>query len=797
MQISKRVKDLNKRFRGKIVDEQPHQSDQRQLKKRRTRLEIFHLPKDVIDIIIFFIPDGYLETYLDIPFIGEYAANRFYRYIEILPLVANTYPLESPYMANDSVEPNKYQTMSIRKTYTSNLPNFLIHPNEDGGSGNTYYRQLSVNEFVQLSKTYPRFQPKVVHFMTLNRFVWMHERYPTILKRLPHIDISFEDRFIFTGDTFFNSQYNIYRVFNIPEEFINKNVFSRISCMCSRGVPRGIGKRWTENLEELYFGGDMSGGMDPTIGQLYRLFPRLKRLCLGARIWYVPEGMPRFPPMLEFLQIRGLSRRTIARNGWNFSYLAYLKEIIVETDFCLDTLRRFKFPPGIERVLVSCESYPELTPRLLNLDGVERYPNLKEFRVRFPVDGQKVFSHNAHFPPNLQKLDIAVERYSGNHPLPLVDLGDNLKLPDNLKVLQLYTNNGFYHPEELFFPPSLEILSLYNEMIDGWAEPYDWHDVLFPDSLVQLNLHVTTTEGLALPKSLRSLNLSSIRPSSYIDFFNLENLVQLIYSYVGMEDFVYKLPFTLKTLDLSSSKSLHTIHIDAPNLKSVLLNETGFASLDRRNFRLPDSVERLSLNNSGLKSTAANSLPRMLKQLCLQKCSLTSDLLDNLQLQDYQNLVKLDLSENRISRLGSNTLPPSLEWLRLDKNPVSTFSNSSIFSDLTRLRELNISRTNINNYLQTNELKFPSSLISLNLAENGLQKGAVGHLILSSCTQLQELCLVGNVDIEDIQEIVDVIKSTCPDMVDLMLNSSLDDCVLKEDFLSFHASPIVEVRFGM
>ncbi|KAG7665550.1 uncharacterized protein J8A68_000952 [[Candida] subhashii] len=746
MQTSKRLNDLKDR----IVDEQPHQSDERQLKKRRTRLEIFHLPKDIIDIIIFFIPDGYLETYLDIPFIGEYAANRFYRYLEILPLVANTYPLKSPYtypskssnyayMEHELVEPNRYQTMSTRKTEKFRLPNFLIHPNEDGGSGDTYYRQLSLNAFVQLSNKYPRFQPKVVHFTTFNRFSWMHERYPGILARLPHIDISFEDRIILTSQSVFNSQYNIYRVFNIPEQFINSKAFSDISSLCTRSFPIGIGKCWAETLQELYL-------YDPrldlnVISKMDSHFPRLKKLGLEIFIQF-SKLFSCFPSNLEFLQIRMMEEDYgCFANRWDFSYLTYLKQFVVDTGFSLDTLDRFKFPRGIERVTICAADTGELFPDPTSFDSIEMYPNLKEFRVRYRSEKRKVLSHNTYFPKTLQKLEISVAALEN----PSVELGENLRFPGDLKVLQIYSYHGDYEPENLVLPGSLRILSLFNETDEEFEESYDWAGVKFPESLVQLNMMCTKGDGIPFPKSLRGLYINTLYDST-LNFLTLENLVQLKY--------------------LSWNRFLSEIIVEAPNLKSVVLEATGFTSIDPSTFQLPDCVELLYLSTPmGIEVTVPNTLPTSLTHLYLPSSYLSSDLLNKLQLQDYKRLVKLDLSDNDISHLGNNSLPSSLEWLRLDKNPISTFSNSEVFSDLRRLRELNISHTNVNDYLQTGELKFPSSLISLNLAENNLEKDVVGHLILSSCTQLQELCLVGSVDIEVVQEIVDVIKSTCPDMI--------------------------------
>lgn len=247
-------------------------------------------------------------------------------------------------------------------------------------------------------------------------------------------------------------------------------------------------------------------------------------------------------------------------------------------------------------------------------------------------------------------------------------------------------------------------------------------------------------------------------------------------------------------------------------------SESYFESLDNSCFLLPASVEVLSISgpryrhdSGGSLSIAANAFPPLIKELYLKRCKVTSDTFEELHLRAYKNLEALDLLNNKISRLENNIFPLSLQYLRLDENPISAVSTPNVFSELKNLRKLIMSGTlglvrqsrdlpkpnslvsrqkDIANYLQSdqaNMLNFPSSLISLNLSNNHLQKGVALKLGLLNCCQLQEVCLGGNREMTDIQIIVDQLKSSSPNMVELFLDRELQEYINEGEvsFLNF------------
>lgn len=529
--------------------------------------------------------------------------------------------------------------------------------------------------------------------------------------------------------------------------------------------------------------------------ELPLLFPNLKRLRLFGSIDVSSQVtcLPQLPELLQFLQIA-----ICEFDELDLSYLDNLREFVANAPIGVDRLDRFIFPLGIERIALIGDANCGMEERNLDsLDGIELYPNLKEFRVILGnVTKTSVFSNTRCFPTNLQKLDISLFDLCGDvvpyNQEPLVTIGRSFPIPHDLKVLELHTHCGFYRAEQLSLPMSLRVLSISNDVhyrYHEYAEKEDWSGLVCPDSLVELNLEVTTLEGISLPKSLHSARLYTIEPIKQLDLQELDNLVRLKIGYGRLDIFIGKLPSSLQILDLSDN-SFQEVFIDAPNLKLVnLTNHQGFRVIHSGNFHVPDSVEVLALVLVKPSKIYPNILPILLRELYLKKSYITTKSLAQIELGSYKSLVKLDLLGNEISFL-ENHIPSSLQWLCLDGNPISAFASASVFSSLKSLQKLSMASTKINEYFQKdgNLLIFPSSLISLDLSDNELQSGVSPHLIFLTRTQLQEVCLVGNPDMTDAQIIVEVLKASSPDMVELLLDRQLQEYVREEgvNFLSFY-----------
>ncbi|KAG7661298.1 uncharacterized protein J8A68_005190 [[Candida] subhashii] len=627
-------------------------------KKQKTSKQLIYLPDDIGELIVSYVPDHYLETTIFLPVIGEFIAMKLYRYIEI----------DSP--SSNFTEQSQFQFIVNRVKVSQGV--------FDKGSSRTCYKKLSVNQFVQASKTYPE-----------------------ILRKLPRINVSLRDD-PNRASSLLELPYNIHSISDIPKESAVVKLLSSISGLCTGQLPQIADKSWGKDLQELELRGE--NGLD----ELPHLFPNLKKLRLG-KLDLVGIRTPRLPSKLQCLSIEGYAEEL------DVTYLDNLTEFIVDIDDDLNILDIIKLPLGIERVTVFRNYFGPAKEEPANL---EIYPNLKDIR-----------------------LDYTYEPSRRDEPWVVsVTLEELLKIPDTLKTLTINLFNGVLLPDNLILPPSLRVLSTSSIPVIFSREPgMDWSSAIFPETLTELTLEINYLEGIELPISLQSLYLRTTFPIESVNFLYLKHLVNLKLSV-----------------------------IEASNLKQVEFTDLPFGCIRTSNFQLPDCVESLSFLG------------------CLEpKVS---------EMAQYfgSRHEKLDLSGNSIDQLDK--LPSSLTWLCLNGNPICNFSTPTFFSDLTQLRELRMASTKINEYFESDQsmvLNFPSSLVILNLFNNMLRPGVAPRLILSGCTQLQELWLSANPNMRDVQVIIDTIKSSSPEIVELRLDEEVRKYVKEEgtNFLWFLECP--------
>ncbi|KAG7664970.1 uncharacterized protein J8A68_001498 [[Candida] subhashii] len=750
-------------------------------KRQRRRLELFDLPNEIIELIVFFIPDYILETYVNLPFLGGYAINRLYRFAEVSEY--------SRFL--DSREVYKY--IIQKRVSKPVLKCYLNYVHQE--SSKRVFKPLRLYQLVQFVRKYPSFKPKIVYFSSYDQFLWFHERYTSILSQLPRIDLAVteSDR---SPPISFGLDYNIYRVLlpsrqnttDSSKGFIHGKMLPNIVSVLAKSIPSFEDKTWGRNIQELTLWNVGSN-------DLCRIFPNLKRLRIDGLLDLSVNDFPRLPLSLQFLQINITKFVEL-----DVTYLGSLREFVAAIHSALDSLRRFTFPPGIERVILWSEYGSANEPDISDLDSIELYPNLKEFEIEIKSQGYgtRIFSNNT-FPSSLRKLRITMEdhpasqwSFEGNGTEVFIPIGNNLQIPKNLNVLQLKAYLGCYQPDKLLFPSSLRVLHISNDWNQTkqrwwkWPIPEEnWSQAVFPDTLVELKLKVFKIGKIRFPKSLRSLVLSSWHGIELLNLASMENLVQLKIGWVEeSSDFICKLPLSLDILDLSRSTIRGRIIIEASNLKQFKLPLIRL--LSRSKFQIPACVQQLLF--TGFRSSiriGRDFLPNSLTELDLSRCDTKSKLFDQFQIHNYKNLVKLDLSSNKLSRLGD--LPASLEYLNLGRNPIAVF-NPTAFWNLPKLKELYLNSTNIFIQLHGMSLHFPHSLVKLDLSLNNLQPGAAANIILSSCDQLQELRLFGNKEMTDAQVIVDVVKSSIPNIVEVILDWEVGKHIRQEEgvnFLSF------------
>ncbi|KAG7661297.1 uncharacterized protein J8A68_005189 [[Candida] subhashii] len=719
-------------------------------KKQKTGKQIIYLPDEIGELIVSYIPDHYLEANLFTPLIGEFIAMKLYRYIHVGSLFSKL----GGQLQFKFVDSQRGLQGIVSQSFF-NDENFV--------SAKDSYTELSVNQFVQLSKKYPRFKPHIIHFHSLNRLFWMHHRYPEILRKLPRVDVSLRDDSN-RASSLVALPYNIYSISDIPKVFTEVNLLSNISGLCADYLPQIADKSWGKDLQELEL------RWEKGLGELPHLFPNLKKLRIDS-LDSLGIGTLRFPSKLQCLNIRVEHIERL-----DVSYLDGLTEFVAEIGYGSNILDKIKFPLGIERVILFCDYYGPVTEAPANL---EIYPNLRDFRIYYSY---------IHSPWEVS-----------------VTIGELLKIPDTLKILSVDLEPGSLLPANLILPHSLTVLSLSNIPLDFVDRRGNaWSSVIFPETLVELILQIAYLEGITLPKSLQRLYLTTTLPIESVKFLDLKNLTNLKLdgNCVGAK-LICKFPSSLESLEvLFEDIPLEKVVIEASNLKQIEFKDLPFKCIGTSNFQLPDCVESLSFltikkhevseMEENLRSRHGeikrNVFPSRLRELYLKGCFITSDILEGIGLQSNSNLEKLDLSYNSISRLEK--LPSSLKSLRLDGNPISKFLTPTIFSDLTKLRELRMADTKINEYFESDQstvLNFPSSLVILNLSNNKLQPGVAPRLLLSGCAQLQELWLSGNRAMTDVQVIIDTVKSASPEIVELRLDEEVRKYVKVEgdNFLSF------------
>ncbi|KAG7661299.1 uncharacterized protein J8A68_005191 [[Candida] subhashii] len=713
-------------------------------KKQKTGKQIIYLPDEIGELIVSYIPDHYLEANLFTPLIGEFIAMKLYRYIHVGSLFSKL----GGQLQFKFVDSQRGLQGIVSQSFF-NDENFV--------SAKDSYTELSVNQFVQLSKKYPRFKPHIIHFHSLNRLFWMHHRYPEILRKLPRVDVSLRDDSN-RASSLLELPYNIYSISDIPKVFTEVNLLSNISGLCADYLPQIADKSWGKDLQELEL------GREKGLHELPHLFPNLKKLRID-NLESLGVGTLRFPSKLQCLNIRvGHIERL------DVSYLDNLTEFVAEIGYDSNKLDKMRFPLGIERVILFCAYYGPVTEAPANL---EIYPNLRDFRIFY-----------SYVPLGIDEPNEVS-----------VTVGELLKIPDTLRILTIDLLEGQLLPDNLKLPPSLRVLSISNTRMSGNG----WSSVTFPETLTELTLQVDCLEGIELPKSLQRLYLTTTFPIESVNFLDLKHLVNLKLDgeWVG-ENFICSFPSSLETLQVLFEYSpLEEVVIEASNLKQVAFKEAPFKCIGTSNFELPDCVESLSFDTSMenclsemeeyLKSRHGK-IERNIFPSSLRELYLASNFLEGVGLQSYSNLEKLELLGNNISRLDK--LPSSLKSLRLDGSPICKCLTPTIFSDLTNLRELRMADTKINEYFESDQsrvLNFPSSLVILNLSNNKLQLGVAPRLLLSGCTQLQELWLSGNSDMTDVQVIIDTVKSASPEIVELRLDEEVRNRVKEGgvNFLSF------------
>ncbi|KAG7661007.1 uncharacterized protein J8A68_005527 [[Candida] subhashii] len=736
---------------------------------------ILKLPHNVIQLIIDCIPNDYLEVYSDIPILQEFAARSVYRYIKIVS-------------ADEFYHMDKYQAIPRLEPVDYEVEDYFANVRE--------YKKLRPVALVQLMKKYTNFCPNIVCFTHIELFMWFHKKHPEILKKLPRIDFTLLNESIPSNVNSFDFEiYNVYRVWEVPG-LSNKKLFSSIKSLRCDNFQINFREGWGENLQELEF-----------IGNFRTLPPlpsTLRKLQLGGsgslpsqfmrqQIDLSSSSLPSFPLGLECLKLFICDFDEL-----DISYLENLRDFHLVAD--IKSMSQLKLPLQIQRVALKNSRNGGSTSIMQSLKSLESYKNLREFRIEDKnVWRRTSVLDNVVFPQSLETLEINIHNFSAKQTgWQEEDPFTNCKLPPGLKVLQIQTHIGLENPSKMEIPNSLKFLNINTVQVitheDEYFDqggPHDWSNVQLP-SLTGLRLGASTFYGIVFPESLLSLECSSPSKIKIGDIMFPKHLIHLKISMLKSAE-LNDLPPMLQKLDLLENELEKVIINNAPSLKEVELSCNIFGNISGSNFQLPDTVEILSLEECPwVKEISANVFPTNLRKLDLKHTPVSPNAINNIISSNYQHLTHLDLFSCKISKLDK--LPPTLEWIRLDRNPISSFSPTAL-SELIKLKVLSMRSTEINGFLENgNKLVFPGSLISLDLSGNHFHPGAVRSLVLYSCVNLQELILVHNPDMNDVQILVDVVKTFCPAIDEFTLDGTHRERVRGDhDFICW--STMIEQKY--
>lgn len=170
-----------------------------------------------------------------------------------------------------------------------------------------------------------------------------------------------------------------------------------------------------------------------------------------------------------------------------------------------------------------------------------------------------------------------------------------------------------------------------------------------------------------------------------------------------------KFPDGLETLNIGGGYSLETLSgFKIPSrLKTLIASKGCITSID--NITFPPSLERLDLVDNKIYFLNYVQLPPNLVSL-----DISQNRIDNLRGVVFpRNLKSLSLAANPIECIKGAKFPESLDYLDLSFLPNESMTGLK-FPDL--LKELNLQQSMTN----TRGLKLPARLLSLNLAQNGV-----------------------------------------------------------------------------
>lgn len=273
---------------------------------------------------------------------------------------------------------------------------------------------------------------------------------------------------------------------------------------------------------------------------------------------------------------------------------------------------------------------------------------------------------------------------------------------------------------------SLQILNLEENGIDVIAENAfsslsNLHALtLTHNNLVQLESHHFTGLYVLNQLYLDNNHIKSIHPRTFENCTNLQDLGISGNNLMEMPDGIGHLRY-LKSLDLGGnriSKVTNTSFEGLDQLYGLRLIDNKLVNISRDAFSALTSLQVLNLacNKIHVVDPGAFGTYSNLKAIRLDGNRLTN--IDGVFTQ-LPGLVWLNVSDNQLTWFDYALLPPSLEWLDVHKNQVSKLGNYFDIRNELQIKMLDVS---FNRLTEIGEDSIPNSVESVFLNDNMIRK---------------------------------------------------------------------------
>lgn len=518
---------------------------------------LLNLPKELIELIFWHIPDEFLQTYIDNPLIGMYA-------LDIL--LDKVYIEKKKYCSPELLVPigDEFQDESSNNNGWQASHKFSFH--------NAY-------QFLQFMEKHPDRKPRVIEFEALQTVLIIHNRKPSLLEGVK-LQVRYRD------DDPLEKE-----ILTLPYDFQRLLVQTRVTVL---EIP--------ETVEELEVPSSMLCNVN---------FPALNRLktmstldsCILDQLCYLPTNLtsldlkltlgddthliPHLPISLKSLTL-GLSFLTPIPT-MDLSSLKDLKFFSCIQRYACLPLHCLTLPTQISSLMITCTE---------RLDSIVQFSQLKRLYVELSY---KVNLHEILFPDSLEVLEIA---YS-NAPVRIWSVILNqLLLPPKLYSLTIDCFPGNLDFSSVRFPSNISVLRLEGCKLSGFKLP--------------LSLTTLLLRGSAV-KSLRSFNFEQLPHLVRLDLFDIfiesfEHLLPPSLKYLCLgANTLLKICIEapgLVVLDLLFA----AIEISGPD--SFEIPDT----VIKMSLKCANIVVKLAKNSEEPKPKLPQMLPKSLKHLDLNSC---------------------------------------------------------------------------------------------------------------------------------------------------------------------------------